>query len=124
MNSINAILDALASRQRQGENSLIVTIEPGLIQDAVNVLRDYRKLFAPFIPGVTDTAPTYTAYEQMRQAANTQQTILLLVECQTMEEFREVLGRLPIRKSSEWRSLDDDDFWERFLRGINDSKVS
>ena len=34
-------------------------------------------------------------------------TILLLVECQTTEEFHEALGRLPIRKSSEWRSLDD-----------------
>ncbi|HEX3880629.1 MAG TPA: hypothetical protein VHW24_26790 [Bryobacteraceae bacterium] len=105
-NSINAILDALASQQQHGETSLIVTIEPNLIQDAMNALRDYRKLFAPVISGVTDTAPIYAAYEQMR-ARVTKQTILLLVECQTTEEFREALGRLPIRKSSEWRSLDD-----------------
>jgi hypothetical protein len=104
-NSINAILDALASQQ-QGETSLIVTIEPDLIQDAMNALRGYRKLFAPFIPGVTDTVPIYAAYEQM-QAHVTKQTILLFVECQTTEEFREALGRLPIRKSSEWRSFDD-----------------
>jgi len=104
-NPINTILDALASQQRQGETSLIVRIEPDLIQDAMNALRGYRKLFAPVIPGLTDTAPIYAAYEQMRQAAGTQQTILLLVECQTMEEFREALVRLPIRKSSEWRSF-------------------
>ena len=104
-NSINAILDALASQQQHGETSLIVTIEPDLIQDAMNALRSYRKLFAPVIPGVTDTEPIYAIYEQMRQADMTQQTILLLVECQTMEEFREALGRLPIRHSSEWRSF-------------------
>lgn len=123
-NPINTILDALASQQRQGETSLIVRLEPELIQDAMNALRSYRKLFAPVIPGLTDTVPIYAAYEQMRQADVTQQTILLLVECQTMEEFREALSRLPIRKSSEWHSLDNEDFWERFLRGINDSKVS
>lgn len=121
--SINAILDALASQKQQGETSLIVRIEPDLIQDAMNELRSYRKLFAPVIPGQTDTVPIYAAYEQMRQAAMTEQTILLLVECQTMDEFREALGRLPIRKSSEWRSLDNEDFWERFLPGINDSKA-
>jgi hypothetical protein len=65
-NSINAILDALASQQQRGEISLIVTIEPDLIQDAMNALRSYRKLFAPFIPGVTDTAPIYVAYERCR----------------------------------------------------------
>ena len=102
---INAILDALASQQRQGETSLIVRIEPDLIQDAMNALRGYRKLFAPVIPGLTDTAPIYAAYEQMRQAGETKHTILLFVECQTIEEFREALGRLPIRKSSEWRSF-------------------
>ncbi len=121
--NINAILDALASQQRQGETSLIVRIEPDLIEDAMNALRDYRKLFAPVIPGLTDTVPLYAAYERMRQADMTQQTILLFVECQTMEELREALGRLPIRKSSEWRSLDNQDFWERFLGGINDSKI-
>ena len=56
--------------------------------------------------GVTDTVPIYAAYEQM-QAHVTRNTILVLVECQTTEEFREALGRLPIRKSSEWRSFDD-----------------
>jgi len=103
-NSINAILDALASQQ-QGENSLIVTIEPDLIQDAMNALRDYRKLFVPVISGLTDTQPIYAAYEEMRQDDVAQHTILLFVECQTIEEFREALGRLPIRHSSEWRSL-------------------
>jgi len=104
-NRINAILDSLASQQRQGETSLIVRIEPDLIQDAMNALRGYRKLFAPVIPGLTDTAPIYAAYEQMRQAGETKHTILLFVECQTIGEFREALGRLPIRKSSEWRSF-------------------
>ena len=112
-NSINAILDALASQQQHGETSLIVTIEPDLIQDAMNALRGYRKLFAPFIPGVTDTVPIYAAYEQM-QAHVTKHTILLFVECQTTGEFREALGRLPIRKSSEWRSFDDG-HWEFVL---------
>ena len=105
-NSINAILDALASQQQHAETSLIVTIEPDLMRDAVNALRDYRKLFAPVVPGVTDSALVYAAYEKMR-AGVTRHTILLLVECQTMEEFREALGRMPLRKSSEWRSLDD-----------------
>jgi len=106
-NSINGILDALASQQQHGETSLIVTIEPGLIQDAMNALRDYRKLFAPLIPGVTDTAPIYAEYEKMC-ARVTKHTILLFVECQSTEQFREALVRMPIRKSSEWRALDDD----------------
>ena len=105
-NSINAILDALASQQQHGETSLIVTIEPDLIQDAMTALRGYRKLFAPFIPGVTDTVPVYAVYEQMRAHAAAH-TILLFVECRTMAEFHEALGRLPMRKSSEWRSLDE-----------------
>jgi hypothetical protein len=104
-NPISAILDQLASQQRRGETSLIVRLEPDLVQDAMNALRGYRKLFAPVIPGLTDTVPIYAAYEQMRQEDVTRHTILLLVECQTMEEFREALGRLPIRKSSEWRSF-------------------
>jgi hypothetical protein len=104
-NPINAILDELASQQQRGETSLIVRLEPDFIQDAMNALRDYRKLFAPVIPGLTDTVPIYATYEQMRQEDVTKHTILLLVECQTMEEFREALGRLPIRKSSEWRSI-------------------
>ena len=104
-NPINAILDALASHQRQGETSLIVRIEPDLIQEAMNALRGYRKLFAPVIPGLTDTVPIYAAYERMRQAHETKHTILLFVECQTIQEFREALGRLPIRKSAEWRSF-------------------
>jgi len=106
-NPINAILDALASQQQQGETSLIVRLEPDLIQDAMNALRNYRKLFAPVIPGLTDTEPIYAAYEEMRQADMAQHTILLFVECQTIGEFREALSRLPIRKSSEWRSFDN-----------------
>jgi hypothetical protein len=105
-NSVNVILDALALQQQQGETSLIVTIEPDLVQDAMNALRDYRKLFAPVVPGQTDTEPIYAAYEEMRQANAGRHTILLFVECQTMEEFREALSRLPIRHSSEWRHLD------------------
>ena len=102
--NFNAILDALASQQRQGETSLVVTIEPDLIPEAMN-LPGYRKLFAPVIPDLTDTAPIYAAYEQMRQAGETKHTILVLVECQTIGEFREALNLLPIRKSSEWRSF-------------------
>jgi len=104
-NSINDILEALASQQQRGEASLIIRIEPDLIQEAMNTLRGYRKLFAPFIPGLTDAVPIYTVYEQMRQEDVTKHAILLLVECQTIEEFREALGRLPIRKSSDWRSF-------------------
>jgi hypothetical protein len=115
-NSINAILHALASQQRQDENSLIVTIEPDLIQDAMNALREYRKLFAPVIPGVTNTLPIYAAYEKMRQADVAEHTILLFVECQTIEEFREALGRLPIRHSSEWRHLDSE--WRSLKIGL------
>jgi hypothetical protein len=103
-NPIHAILDALAAQRRQGESSLTVRIKPDFIQDAMSVL-GYRKLFAPVIPGLTDTAPIYAAYEQMREAGETEHTILVLVECQTIGEFREALGRLPIRKSSEWRSF-------------------
>jgi hypothetical protein len=109
-NSISTILDALASQQQHGETSLIVRIGPDLIQDAMYALRGYRKLFAPVIPGVTDTAPIYAAYEQM-QAHVTKHTILVFVECQTMGDFREALDRLPTRKSSEWRSFDNG-HWE------------
>jgi hypothetical protein len=73
---------------------------------------------AAFLQGLTDTVPIYAAYERMRQADMTQQTILLLVECPAMGEFREALGRLPIRKSSEWRSFDNADYWERYFRGM------
>lgn len=107
-NTINAIHDALASQQ-QGETSLIFSLDLDLIQ-AMNALQGYRKLFAPVIPGVTDTKPIYAAYERMRQADVAQHTILLLVECQTMEEFREALSQLPIRNSSEWRDLDNANF--------------
>ena len=103
-NTIQAILDELAAQQRRGETSRTVRIEPDLIQDAMNI-PGYRKLFAPVIPGLTDTAPIYAAYEQMRQANETRHTILLFVECQSIQEFREALVRLPIRKSSEWRSF-------------------
>ena len=121
-NPINAILDTIASQQRQGPTSLTVRIDAGLIQDAMNI-PGYRKLFAPVVPGQTDTVPIYAAYEQMRQADAAQPTILVLIECQTIEEFREALNRLPIRKSSEWRSSDNADYWERYFRGANDSKV-
>jgi hypothetical protein len=103
-NPIHTMLDALEEQRRQGETSLTVRIAPNFIQDAMNV-PGYRKLFAPVIPGLTDTAPIYAAYEQMRQAGETKHTILVLVECQTIGEFREALNRLPIRKSSEWRSF-------------------
>lgn len=121
-NPIKAILDALAE-QPQGETSLIFKLEPGLLQDAMNALRDYRKLFAPVIRGVTDTAPIHAMYERMRLADMSQPTILLLVECETMEEFREALGRLPMRNSSEWRAFDNEDYWEACFRGMNDSKA-
>ncbi len=104
-NPIQAILDALASQQRQRETSLIVRLEPDLIPDAMDAIRGYRKMFAPVIPGLTDKLPIYAAYERMRQADETTHTILLFVECQTMQEFRDAIGRLPIRKSSEWRSF-------------------
>ena len=104
-NPIQAILDALASQQRQRETSLIVRLEPGLIPEAMNALRDYRKMFAPVIPGLTDTLPIYAAYERMRQADETKHSILLFVECQTMQEFRDAIGRMPIRQSSDWRSF-------------------
>jgi hypothetical protein len=106
-NPINAILDALASQKQQGETSLIVKLEPDLIPDAMNALRSYRKLFAPVIPGLTDTAPIYAAYEQMRQEDVTRHSILLLVECQAIGDFRDALDRVPLRKSSEWRSFDN-----------------
>jgi hypothetical protein len=102
---IQAILDALASQQRQGETSLIVRLEPDLIPAVVDALRDYRKMFAPVIPGVTDKSPIYAAYQRMRQAEEAKHTILLLVECQTTQEFRDAIGRMPIRHSSEWRSF-------------------
>ena len=110
ISSINPILDALALQQQQGETSLIVRLAPTLIEEAMNVLRDYRKLFVPVIPGETDVAPIYETYERMRQVNPNQHTILLLVECQTIEEFRQALLRMPIRKSSEWRSLDNGDW--------------
>ena len=114
-NSINTILDALAAQQ-QGETSLVFTIEPSLVQDAMNALRDNRKLFAPVIPGVTDTQPIYAAYEEMRQADVAEHTILLFVECQTIDEFREALGRLPIRHSSAWRHHDSE--WRSLNNGL------
>ena len=104
INPIQAILDAVAAQQRQGETPLTVRIEPDLIQDAMNV-PGYRKLFAPVIPGLGDPASIYAAYEQVLEAGETSPIILVLVECQTIEDFREALGRLPIRKSSEWRSF-------------------
>jgi len=111
-NRIQEILDALASQNRQGNTSLIFRLEPNLIQDAMNALRGYRKIFAPVISGQTDTSPICAAYERMRQADGNQDVILLFVECQSAEQFREALGPLPIRHSSEWRSLDQSYFLE------------
>ena len=102
---IQEILDALASQRQQGETSLIARLEPDLIPAAVDALRGYKTLFAPVIPGLTDTSPIYAAYEQMRQADAAGHSILLLVECQTLQEFRDAIGRMPIRHSSEWRAL-------------------
>jgi hypothetical protein len=104
-NPIYAILDTLASQKERGETSLVVRLEPAFIPEATSALRDFKKLFAPVIASVTDTAPIYAAYEQMRQEDLTKHTILLLVECQTAEEFRDAIGRMPIRHSSEWRTL-------------------
>ena len=103
-NSIQEILDALASQQKQRETSLIVRLAPDLIPAATHALRGYKTLFAPVIPGVTDSSPIYEAYEQVRQNDKTQQTILLLVECQTTQQFRDAIGQMPIRHSSEWHS--------------------
>jgi hypothetical protein len=108
-NHIQAILEALASQQRQGETSLIVRLEPDLIPAAMDALRGYRKMFAPVIPGLTDTSPIYATYERMRQADEAKHTILLLVECQTTQEFSDAIGRMPIRHSSEWRSFSTED---------------
>jgi hypothetical protein len=108
-NPIQAILDALALQQRQRETSLIVRLEPDLIPEAMNALRGYRKMFAAIIPGLTDTLPIYAAYERMRKADETKHTILLFVECQTMQQFRDAIGRMPIRHSSEWRSFSTPD---------------
>ena len=93
-NTIKAILDALDSQRRQGETSLIVRIEPSLIQDAMDALPGYRKLFAPVVPGLTDPLPIYEAYERVRQADGARQSVLLLVKCHTTQEFREALDRL------------------------------
>ena len=103
-NTIKTILEAAASR---GELSLTVRLEHNLIQDAMNALKGYRKVFAPVISGLTDTSPIYAAYERMRQADEYKHSILLLVECQTEQQFREALNTVPIRKSSEWRSFPD-----------------
>ena len=95
-NTVQAILDALASQQQQGETSLIVRIEPKLIHDVVNGLPGYRKLFAPIVPGLTDPMPIYEAYEQVRQAEETMQSVLLLVKCNTTQEFRDALDRMAL----------------------------
>jgi len=114
-NPIHAILDALAAQQRPGETPLIVRIEPGHIQEAMNALRGYGTLFAPVIPGQTDTAPIYETYERLRQAHKTRPTILLLVECQTIGEFREALDRMPLRNSAEWRDSFNESEWRDFF---------
>ena len=92
--TIKAILDALASQRRRGETALIVRIEPNLIQDAMNALPDYRKVFAPVVPGLTDLLPIYEAYERVQQAERTRQSVLLLVQCRSTQEFRDAIPRL------------------------------
>ncbi len=95
-NTIEEILDALASPNRRRNTSLIFRLEPNLIPAAMNALRGYRKVFVPAISGLTDTSPIFTAYERMRQADGNQDVILLLVECQTAQQFREALGVAPL----------------------------
>ena len=114
-NSAHEILDAIAAQQRQGETSLIVTIKPGLLQEAMNALHDNQKLFAPVVPGATDPTPIYAVYEQMRQVNAGEHTTLVLVECQSIEEYREALARPPIRHSSDWRHLDPE--WRALNKG-------
>ena len=99
--SIKAILDALASQRRRGDTALIVRIEPNLIQDAMNALPDYRKVFAPVVPGLTDLLPIYEAYERVQQAEGTKQSVLLLVKCRTTQEFRDAI---PPPRTSRTRS--------------------
>jgi hypothetical protein len=106
-NTIKEILDALASPDRQVNDPLIFRLDAGLIQDALNTLSGYRKIFAPVIPGLTDTSAIYESYERMRLANESREFLLLLVECQTAQQFREALGPLRIRHSSEWRVLDE-----------------
>ncbi len=102
MNSIQAIRESIAAQQREGERPLTVRIGPGLTEDALN-LPGFRKLFAPVISGETDMGPIDAACEQMRQACEPVEVILVLVECGTIGEFREAVERLPVRTSSEWR---------------------
>jgi len=104
-NTIKEILEALASQNGHEDKPLVFNLEPHLIQDAMNALPDYRKVFAPVIPALTDTGKVYEAYERMREAGDTRHAILLLVACQTAQQFRDALETLPIRHSSEWRFL-------------------
>ena len=106
--NIQAILDALALQQQRGQTSLSITIESDLILEAMNALRDYRKIFAPVIPGATNKSSIQAAYERMRQASASKLTVLVFVECKTKQEFLDALGQLPVRKSSEWRIFDDE----------------
>jgi hypothetical protein len=98
-NTIKAILDALASERRRGETALIVKIEPNLIQDAIDALPDYRKVFAAVVPGVTNLLPIYEAYERVQQTEGARQCILLLVQCSTTEEFRDAIPPLRIPRT-------------------------
>lgn len=93
-NTSKAILDAVASQRRRGETALIVRIEPNLIQEAIDALPEYRKVFAPFVPGRTDLSPIYEAYERVQQEEGTEQSVLLLVQCRTTQEFRDAIPPL------------------------------
>lgn len=104
-NTIKAILDAVASQRRRGETALIVRIEPNLIQDAIDALPDYRKVFARVVPGLTDLLPIYEAYERVQQAEGTKKSVLLLVNCRTTQEFRDAI---PPPRTSRTRPTERD----------------
>jgi hypothetical protein len=99
-NTIQEILDALASQTRQENTPLVFRLEPALIEAALNALPGRSKVFAPVIAGLTDTVQVHAAYQQLRQSDETRDSILLLVECQTAQQFRDALDTLPLRTRS------------------------
>jgi len=99
LKTIKAIRDALASQRQRGETTLIVRIEPNLIQEALNSLQDYRKVFAPVVPGLSDLSRIYEAYERMKQAEGANQSVLLLVQCRTAQEFRDAIPPFEIART-------------------------
>lgn len=114
---VRSMLDTLAAKLQQGETSLVVHIKPDLIKEAMDALQvEYKTLFAPVIAGQTDTAAIYSNYERMRQAFGPQPTALVIVECQTKEEFSEAIGRMPRRHSYEWRDSFNAAQWDAFSK--------